>query len=250
MPQLTKKILLISISAALILVSLYPYSPKKDYRISITDQVEINFDSVYNTLLNDTFYFPKVFGDLNVKLEVDGCQKEIQYIKKHSTFYNRLNSLIRYCRYTSYTEFLLSEEQVVNFEQIHIERLKEGVALGNDNSMGIQPIELNFLLPRFFTKLNGEIYLVIDYVFRNPITQQALKFKSYRDFYLQYNNDNMFSSRIFYNWDNRFYCDVVSLNYPIILKWDRQLLSWQLRNSQEMFEADIKELGFREIPIN
>ena len=222
----------------------------KQEKIEISDAVKINFDSVFNVMLNDTFYFPRVFGNLIVRFDEDACQDEIRYIKKRCGLFKKLKECSRYYGNSNYDEYAISNKQLVDFEAFHLKGIDDIISMGDNKLKSDRQIELRFLIPRIFAKINGDFYLVVDYVYRDLFTKLGLRFNSYRDFYNSYNRSGLIYERGCMNWDFEFYEKDISLNYPIIFKWDKEKQTWELRNTKEQFENDINALGFREIPLD
>jgi hypothetical protein len=222
----------------------------REEHFSVADTVDINFESVFNQMLNDTFYFPKVFGDKHLVFDEQRNAYSASFIRRGKQFGNRVWDLETHFKYYSYHDFGLSESQLKDFNEFHDNHFGDVVKWGEKVDCLEDNIEFRFAIPRVFTKNFENWYLVINYVIVN-FSEDFVDFKSYDDLYNlnSFQDDTHFLRGNFYSYLNAS-CDSITLNYPVIFKWNNQKLSWELRNSKDMFEADIKELGFETIHMN
>ena len=240
------------ISIAAIMALVLASCSSKEEHFAIANCVDTNFDSVFNQMLNDTFYFPKVFGEMDLAFDEQHNAYSSRYIRKGKQFRNRVWDLTIYLKDSTYNDFGLSESQLEAFDDFHDNHLGDDYKLGEqENCLNGYYIEFRFQTPRVFAKNFGNWYLIIDYVIIDKFLEDFVDFNSYKDLY-NLNNFQDFahvSRGNFYSYRNAS-CDSITLNYPVIFKWNNQKRNWELRNSKVMFESDIKELGFKTVPMN
>ena len=99
------------ISIAAIMALVLASCSSKEEHFAIANCVDTNFDSVFNQMLNDTFYFPKVFGEMDLAFDEQHNAYSSQYIRKGKQFRNRVWDLTIYLKDSTYNDFGLSESQ-------------------------------------------------------------------------------------------------------------------------------------------